>query len=367
MRATAEIVVVRPDHLGDLLFLTPALHALRRTFPAAHVACLIGGWGQPVLADNLDIDELLTVDFPWFNRRPKTSAVQPYALLRSASERLAHEGFDAALIMRFDFWWGAALARLAGIPARLGYDVPDVRPFLTAPVTYQAGRHEVEQNLQLIRTAATLWGGVPLPDERPELCFRPTGVDVAWAGERLQSAVAAGRSLVAIHPGAGAAVKLWPLERWVTVGEAIAGRHNASIVVTGGAGEVELGQALATRLGAGCINLAGQTSLGQLAATFSRCNLVVGADSGPLHLAVAVGAPTVHLFGPVEPALFGPWGRPGCSAVVQARFFDTPCRNRPCNKLDYAAGELPGHICMQTISVDDVLAAVEGVYASSCC
>ena len=119
--------------------------------------------------------------------------------------------------------------------------------------------------------------------------------------------------------------------------------------MTGGQSELPLVQAIAGRLSAPHIVLAGETSLGQLAAVFARCRLVLGADSGPLHLAVAVGAPTVHLFGPVDPALFGAWGEPHRHVVLQARFFDLPCHNRPCNRLDYTAAELPQHPCMQTI------------------
>jgi ADP-heptose:LPS heptosyltransferase len=362
-----KIVVIRPDHLGDLLFLTPALHALRQAFPAAHIACLVGPWGQPVLAGNPDIDELLACDFPWFNRRPKTASWAPYAQLRRDAARLARQDFDAALIMRFDFWWGAALARLAGIPARVGYNLADVLPFLTTPIAYQGGRHEVEQNLRLVEEARVLWGGAPVSASagRPALRFTVPDDDLAWALSSVRPIVGAGRPLIAIHPGAGAAVKLWPPERWVALGKAIARRYDAAIVVTGGAGETGLAQAVAAPLESS-LNLAGRTSLGQLAAVYSLCRLVLGADSGPLHLAVAAGAPTVHLFGPVDPALFGPWGRPGCNTVVQARFFDVPCLNRPCNKLDYGAAELPGHGCMQTITVDSALSAAEEVYASSC-
>ncbi len=98
---------------------------------------------------------MLVCDFPWFNRRPKASAWEPYTLLRREAARLRAQAFDLAIIMRFDFWWGALLARLAGIPQRLGYAVPDVQPFLTQAVAYESGRHEVEQNLRLVQAAGS--------------------------------------------------------------------------------------------------------------------------------------------------------------------------------------------------------------------
>jgi heptosyltransferase-2/heptosyltransferase-3 len=154
------------------------------------------------------------------------------------------------------------------------------------------------------------------------------------------------------------------VDKWAVVANELAQRHRATIILTGGPGETALAQAIAGKLSAPHIILAGETSLGQLAAVFAHCRLTLGADSGPLHLAVAVGVPTVHVFGPVDPVLFGPWGDPAQHIVVQARFFDTPCHNRPCNHLDYSASELPLHLCMQTITADDVLAAAEKILSA---
>jgi len=100
------------------------------------------------------------------------------------------------------------------------------------------------------------------------------------------------------------------------------------------------------------ISLAGQTSLGVLAAVYRRCALVIGPDSGPLHLAVAVGAPTVHLYGPVDRRTFGPWGSPQRHAVVTS---DWGCV--PCNRLDWPERSLEEHGCVRDISLEQVLAA----------
>ncbi len=360
-----RLLVLRPDHLGDLLFMTPALHALRLAQPDAHIACMVGPWGEPILRDNPDIDELLVCDFPWFNRRAKGAPWAPYSLLWREAQRLRAHRFSAAYVMRFDFWWGAALARLAGIGQRIGYALPDVRPFLTHAVPYTAGLHEVEQNLRLVGSApADQTVGAPDAASRPRLRFSITPADAAWAEARLR-AVAPDGAVIAAHPGAGAAVKLWTTARWIDTLTALAREHCAAIVLTGGPAERPLAQAIAAGLTPPPLMLAGETTLGQLAALFARCRLVLGADSGPLHLAVAAGAATVHLFGPADPTLFGPWGDPQRNVVVQARFFDEPCHGRPCNRLDYRTDELAGHTCMQTITVDDVLAAARRAYKTT--
>ena len=143
--------MIRPDHLGDLLFLTPALHRLRMARPEAEITALVGPWAKPILERNPDVDSLFTWDIPFFNRRGKASSIEPYLSAVRLARALRAERFDAALVMRFDFWWGALVAQLAGIPQRVGYALPDVAPFLTKAVAYPVGKtHEVDRNLDLI-------------------------------------------------------------------------------------------------------------------------------------------------------------------------------------------------------------------------
>ncbi|MDO9066098.1 MAG: glycosyltransferase family 9 protein [Chloroflexota bacterium] len=93
----------------------------------------------------------------------------------------------------------------------------------------------------------------------------------------------------------------------------------------------------------------------------ANTDLVMGVDSGPMHMAVAMDTPTVHLFGPVSPAAFGPWGDPARHVVVQASYADEPCHGRSCNRLDFAGQDLAQHRCMASISLEEALAAAEGL------
>lgn len=363
-----RILVVRPDHLGDVLFSTPALALLREIFPKAHIAYLCGPWSSPLLERNPHLDRVLTCDFPWFNRRPKETFWQPYLLLWRQAQSLRREGFDTAINLRFDFWWGAWLAALAQIPQRIGYDSPECRPFLTHAIPYISGRHEVSQNLALVATAGAGMGtAVPTSDlplgawQHYRLEFHPASQDECYMRRLLAELGLPARHnpLVCIHAGSGAMVKHWPSERWAIIADALAQRFKAHIILTGSATEEALAKGIAARMQWPATVLAGRTSLGQLAALFALSDLVLGPDSGPLHLAVAMGTPTVHLYGPVDPATFGPWGDPQRHIVLQARYYDEPCRGRPCNRLDYSAAELAIHNCMATITVDEVLKAAE--------
>lgn len=359
-----RILVIRPDHLGDLLFSTPAFQLLRSQFPQSEITALVGPWGQTVLAGDANLDGLLTCPFPGFTRRSKGHPWAPYRLLQAQSKQLRPMQFDLALILRFDHWWGAWLSAAAGIPVRIGYDTPEAEPFLTIAVPYLCGRHEVIQNLALVMAAAGNGTDAEVAEARIQkadggwrLQFSIGPSDEAEA-TRLLAALGPGKSpLVGIHPGSGAPVKRWRSGAWAELAGRLIREHGAGIVFSGSAGEAELIEPVLQALGQStemstrCLSLAGRTSLGVLAAVYRRCSLVIGPDSGPLHLAVAVGVPTIHLFGPVDSRAFGPWG-----SLSRHRVITSDWRCIPCNRLDWPEDRVVDHGCVRDITVQQVLA-----------
>ena len=346
--APRRILLIRPDHLGDMLFATPAFRLLRQALPEAHITLLAGPWSQAVVAGNPDLDAVRTCVFPGFERQPKGGWYAPYRLLFETTAQLRGQ-FDAALVLRFDHWWGAWLAAAAGVPRRIGYATPETRPFLTEALPYRPNRHEAEQNATLVAALAPGAGDRPGP-----LRFEIGAEAQAWAAGWLAARDAADRPVIAIHPGAGAAVKQWPTAAWAEVAGRLAEQFGARILLTGSAAEQALTGAIAAELTEPPLDAAGQTDLRQLAALFARCALVLGADSGPLHLAVAAGTATVHLYGPVSAAKFGPWGDPARHVVLRTSW---PCA--PCNRLDWPAAALARHACMAVITPDEVTKRAE--------
>jgi lipopolysaccharide heptosyltransferase II len=351
-----RILLIRPDHLGDLLFTTPAIRLLREAFPQARITYLVGPWSRAVIENNPHVDEIALCPFPGFTRQKKQSALEPYVTLLRYARQLRQKRFDLAIVLRFDHWWGALLAYLAGIPCRVGYDVAEVRPFLTDIVPYSFRRHEVEQNLALaervlgfgFRVSGRGWQTRSWP-----LDFHLSAEDEGFAEDYLAGyGVEDSDLLICIHPGAGAPVKLWRNEAWAQVADTLAQQYRAKVILTGSAKEAPLCRAIAEEMTVKPIVAAGETTLGGLAAIMARCQLVLGVDSGPLHLAVAMGTPTVHLFGPVDSRAFGPWLDPAHHIVVTS---DMDCI--PCNRLDYPAAELDQHPCVRSIAVEQVLEA----------
>ncbi len=343
---TERLLIIRPDHLGDALLATPAIQALKAARPKLEIHALCGAWSAELLAHYPAIDTVLTLPFPGF-RRDGAAAQNPYTLALRSARWLRQIGYSSALILRPDHWWGALLAYLAGIRQRIGYDLSDTAPFLTAAYRHQH-QHAVLQNLRLVEgwTGAIERGNI-------RLSFPVNATDRNYIDKRLTDwGIAPTRALVCIHPGSGAPSKIWQADKWARVADSIASQYDAALLFTGGAGEAALISDISAKMQAQTYSIAGETNIGQLAALYQRAAAVLGPDSGALHLAAAVQTATVALFGPADPVEFAPWGKPERHAVLSA-----PLACRPCRILDWRADQPEYHPCVRDITVEQVLDA----------
>lgn len=349
-RVFNRALFIRPDHVGDMLLTTPAILALKRARPELSIHVLCGDACADLLAHYEEIDQVLTLPFPGFQRGAKSGG-NPYLLALKSARRLRQIGYDSALIMRPDHWWGALLAFLAGIPQRIGYDLAGAAPFLTAACRHEH-QHAVKQNMRL----AEILAAMPRPDE-VELDFPLRPQDRNYIAGRLKDwGIPAGKSVICLHPGSGASSKLWRGEHWASVADAVASEYDAAVVFTGAGAEVATVNVIAAQMKADAYSLAGSTSAGQLAALYARALVVLGPDSGAMHTAAAVHTPTVTLFGPADPVEFAPWGDPQRHAVVTSSI---GCR--PCRILDWRGDDMDFHPCVRDITVAQVLAETRRV------
>nr|BBH94878.1 glycosyl transferase [Thermogemmatispora argillosa] len=364
-----RLLLLRPDHLGDLVLTTPALTALKEHCPQAEVTLFVGPWSEAIVRRHPAVARVLTCAFPGF-RRTAQGALGPYWLLLRLAWQLRRERFDLAINLRPDFWWGAALLYLAAIPLRVGYALSPGKPFLTHALPFPEGEHSTRSSLRLVSAALELLGQAPLAEpltpERYPLLFEP----VAHEEERAASLLAEvgltdETPFAVIHPGSGAAVKLWRPEGWATCAVTLQRRYGLRLVFTGTFQEQPLLDAIATLVrqqlwpGEAPPVLLFSLSVGELAAVLRRARLVLGVDSGPLHVAVSQGTPTVALYGPADPAIFGPWGDVRRHVVIMASERCPSCPKIPCGRLDIAQQDLPLHPCVRLIREERVLAAVE--------
>jgi len=342
-----RVVLIRPDHLGDLLFLRPALKRIREQLPDMRLTLMVGPWSKSIVDRDNNVDEIVPFPFPGFTRVKSDNPVEPYRLLFEAASQIREHRPAAVVILRDDHWWGALAAHQSGAPVIVGSDHPAVRGTLTDHISVD-GMHAVSRNSAILgATAQRLGSGIELPPanfENAPLRWDIQETDRQRARQILAKNGVTGRFVV-IHPGTGARVKLWPAERWAHVAERINDAGYA-VVLTGSESELPLLRHIAS-FARSVHSLGGQTTIHELAAVFEQSVTVIGVDSGPLHLAVAVGVPTIHLYGPSDVATYGPWGDP-----LQHRIVKVAMTCPDCGNLDPSRPEGSG--CMLAIGKDQV-------------
>jgi len=331
-----------------VLLSRPAIEALVDL--GLDVTVVAGPWGTPSL-QGLPV-RVIAFPFPGFTRVARGGLLAPYAALLAFAAHLSRERYDAALVLRPDHWWGALAAGLAGIPIRVGQAQSDTHPFLTHSLPFEAAEHSTAAALRIARALA---GALDLELEaidRP-LRFEPSSAGQQAADAWLAAHVGEARRFVALHPGAGAEVKTWPVSRWASIARAMAAE--AAVVLTGGPAEAGVLDAIRAAVPAP-LPVATDLTWDEVAALYQRAAVVVGMDSGPLHLASAVGSRTVRVYGPTDPRIYGPVdSSPAC--VLQGTLRCVPCGNLvspPC-------GYLQDPPCLASVDAKEVVAAVKSM------
>ncbi len=355
-----RVLLIRPDHLGDLVLTTPVLDALKGQAPDAHITMMVGPWASEVVARHPTLDRLITCPFPGF-RRASQGIFEPYVQLFQVAQQIRRGNYDIAINLRPDFWWGAAMLYLAAVPRRIGYNIHPGTPFLTHAEPFFTPEHATVSSLRLVNAGLQALGrgalDEPFTPERYPLAFISNQDEQTWVSQRLQEAgIEPDAPLVVIHAGTGAAVKLWRTEAWASIANTLHSTCSAHIVLTGSASERPMLEEIARGI-TSTLLLITDATVGQLAAILKRASLVLGVDNGPLHLAVAQGTPTLQIFGPTDTHIFGPWGPVQQHVVIASTHRCPSCSVIPCGRLDFRTDELSAHPCVRLVSEQEVQAA----------
>ena len=360
-----RILLIHPGPLGSLILTTPVLQALKARLPDAQLTLAVGPWSKEVVANHPAIDQLLVYRFPSY-RSISPKGLRSYISMIRLARQLDHSRFDLAINLHRNFWWGAALTYLARIPLRIGYAVSSSPPFLTHAIQFQPHQHLTISHLTAVSAGLQALGYEPIPDpytpERYPLHVAPTEEERRWVARQLNAhGIDAATSLVAIHPGSSVEVKQWRPEAWGACATALSrdwpGQSAVLILLTGTPQERPLLEAIARATSAHTIIFTSAT-VGQLAALLGCSRLILGVDSGPLHLAVAQGTPTLRIFGPTDPRRYSAWGSPQRHAVITASHPCPGCPAIPCGRLHFQPGELDSHPCVRLVPEQQVIAAI---------
>jgi len=334
-----NVLIIMMGGIGNMIFLTPALKALRKTLPSSIFSFLLGPYSaeKAIEGSNL-IDQKIIIEPKKFtglsgNRR----------LIR----KLRQENFNLSITstgtnpLKSGF-----LCALAGIKYRLGENINRKGFFYNLRVPFDKNQHEVESNIQLVKRL-----GIEVEDR--SLFIQRSKEDQNYAQKYFAQNNLEGKLVLGVHPGSGihqAGFKRWAKERFSQLADRLISELGATVIFFGGAEETKLTEDISRMMRSQPLLMTGQTTLSQTAALIEKCSLFISNDSGLLHVASAVNAPVVGIFGPTDPGRTGPY--PDSSAVIRNDVACSPCyAGKPvrCNHTE----------CLNSITVHDVIEKVK--------
>ena len=328
-----RILVVRTDRIGDVLLSTPVLQALRDYYPMSYIAMMVSPATQEILDGNPYLDRIIVFD--------KNKHKGFFSTL-AFSKKLKKENFDVAVILhptvRVHF-----LMFLAGIRERIGYDWK-APYFLTQVLPHkkqEGSKHELEYNFDLLKALGIneVYRQMYMPIKESSDRF---------VEEALKNAgISPNDTLVVVNPAASCVSKLWPVKKFAEVADRLA-TLRIKIVIVADSVHKNIGNELRSLAASKPFDFSGQFNLSELASLFKRSTLLISNDSGPVHIAVAVGTPVISIFGRNQAGL-GPrrWGPTGPNDIVLYKKTDcSPCLAHACTQR---------FKCLEAITVDEVV------------
>lgn len=364
MKDYRSILITRFGGMGDMLFLSPALHNIRFNFPNANISLIAAPFLCEILREDPNIDQLIEVrDSPFNTARRFTKLLKPYnfdlAINFNPHDKLVHE------ILAYGLKISACWSLIIKGSSPLDYNRYHYKDFVFYP--WDAEEHCVKNYLSLIKKA-----GLSIISEKLRA---NVGEDKSFIDDLFYKyGLKPGELLIALHPGvSGSNIpallkpfakmmfifnkrtlvnhKIWKSKYYAELADLLHRKLQAKIIITGGKYEKRVGRKISKKLGFKPINLCGKTTFKQLATLYKSCTAVIGSDSGPLHLAAAVNTPVVGLYGHTDPSHTGPWMENSRFKVIQSGFEHGSCQYE--KKLFWRA------ICMDKIKPVDVFNAIK--------
>lgn len=350
-----SILFLRLERIGDLLMTLGPLDTLRARAPEAKIHLVVGRWNADVAALITSVDSWESLDAPWLARG--SSADAPATLARRAS-RWRERRFDLALNAEPDIRSNTLLA-LSGARRRVGFRSGGGGSLLTDALDYDPRAHTSDNISRLIDTALPVSGE---HRDAPAHARLRIPDDARREAQRLLGDVSEATMRIGVHVSGGRPVKQWALERFAEAATRLAREHRAAIVLTGTADDRTLTDRVAGLMPADVrrLNLAGTMTLPVFGGLLESMDLLVTGDTGPMHLAAAVGTPLVAIFGPSDPARYGPLS-------ARARIVTADLWCRPCNRVRLPPARCSRGTpdCLALITVDMVVDAARATLSDA--
>ena len=316
-----------------MVLLTPTLRALKIAYPQSHLALMLRPLVADLMAPHPYLDEVIIDSKNWYRSRLKS--------LWKLTGRIRRSAFDLAVVLHPTSLRNALIPFLAGVPERIGSNVNGRGVLLTQSCPNRTDVHEVHRYLRVLEL-------IGIDEQDASLEFWHTDADCRVVRQILADhGISPADRAIGINIGTTWPTKCWGLEKLAAVITRLQKVSNIPFILTGSASEIPLGKALQQMIAVSPVNLIGKTTLTQLGALIKRCDLYLTCDSGPMHIAAAVGTPTVALFGPTSSTRHRPYGEGHC--VIEKSVACRPCYKRRCMLKDTP------NLCMTEIKAEEVM------------
>ena len=339
-----SILLLQLGDIGDVVLSFPAIRALRENFPNARLVVAVREKAAELIADCPWTTDVISI-----NKKPR-KWYQELAYQKDFFLRLWKYNFDLAVDLRADRR-GAILTLLSGARQRIGFYAQDGKLWRNRVYNHmpygkeKPGRHMVEYYLDILSAynlgTKNIWPELVVPKEKLQKAIELFKAEnIEWE-----------RPVIAIQPFSLWPYKEWSVNKYVDLIQRISDEYEFSIIITGSSDEREKAQELIKKSERHVYNFAGKTTIGMLAAVLKICRLFVGGDSAGIHIAAAVGTPTVSIFGPMSSVAWAPRGTR--HRVVQKQLSCVPCHLKGCQGSGYSR-------CLEELTVNEVFSAVRG-------
>ncbi len=343
-----KILIIRLDHLGDVVLTIPSINLLRKNYELAQIDLLVGPWCKEIARQIKVINNLFIYTAPWFDRR-KNRIFKFFEYLWEyvkLLKRIRKNKYDLVIDFRGDIRNALLIAYLGGIKYRIGNDRRGGEYLLThcLPDVY---KHEVDFNLGLLSL-------IGIEGKNPDFTIEiPEEVKKSIKKILKQKKIKKNDLVVGIHPGANWSFRRWPKECFAELANKLIEQKKAKIVIIGGKKEKSLADQVIKMINKkeNVVNMIGKTDLIELMALLENLDFLVGNDSGPIHLAKIVKTPVVALLGPGDSIRFCPYGQE--NKIIYKKMSCSPCSQSKCI--------FSSPRCMKAIKVSEVLEAIEKI------
>lgn len=352
-----RILVINPFGIGDVLFSTPLLKALKKKYPDSAVTYICNRRAYGVIKNNPSISNIYIFEKDDYRNIWKESKIRCLKAVFSLFSKLKKDKYDIAIDMSLGYLSNVCLHFFVGIPVLVGFNYRKRGKFLSHKVDIDGfnAKHVIEYYLDFGRLL-----GLDVSDKNMELIVPE--VDIDWAGKYLsENGIRDTDKVCGFIPGCGASwgsdayYRRWSPWKFAQAADHIVLKHGYKVIIFGEEKEKPMCIEMQSKMKSTSLQLCGKTTLDKFAALLKRCDLVVTNDGGPLHMAVALKRHTISIFGPVNEKIYGPYPFSGIHATVTSNDVCRPCysnfKHSDCSTID----------CLKHVTPKEVISCIDNM------